>query len=166
MGHGMQKMSGDLIQHWGKGTAILSPVNTAPNKTTVLSRQYRNHGGEVLFDPQLYYPKDGADKLKLYDYWPDAGVSISDSSMHQRICRDILVINEQISSKAIIIPGVEMDIDGFEYGLTWIGDSAHYFRDHTAKPLLATVCLYTEVLRSQNAIETLVEMLSAVGVYG
>lgn len=59
-----------------------------------------------------------------------------------------------------------MDIDGFEYGLTWIADSAHYYRDHTEKPLYATVCLFTEVLRSQTAIEELVDMLSAVDVDG
>lgn len=69
-------------------------------------------------------------------------------------------------AETIIIPGVEMDIDAFDYGITWLSDSAHYFRDHTSNALLATVCLYTEVLRSNQAIEELVDRLCNIDVDG
>lgn len=166
MGHGMQKMCNDLIQYWGEGTVVFSPVNTERRKLKDLSAQYHKSGGEVLFDPQLYYPHDGADKLQMYDYWPDSNVSITDSVTHKRICRDILAINQEMATEAIIIPGVEMDIDAFEYGVTWLTDSTHYFRDHSEKLLLGTACLYTEVLRSNQAVEHLVERLTKIDVDG
>lgn len=166
MGHGMQEMCNDLIRHWGEGTVIFSPVNTERTKLKSLSARYHKSGGSVLFDPQLYYPHDGAVKLQQYDYWPGNNMSITDSATHRSICRDIFVINEEIDSEAIIIPGVEMDISAFEYGLTWLTDSAHYFRDHTDKELLATVCLYTEVLRSSQTIEELVDRLAQIDVDG
>lgn len=166
MGHGMQQMCVSLIQHWGEGTVIFSPVNIGATKLKNLAKQYRKSGGQVLFDPQLYYPHDGADKLKQYDYWPDANTTITETITHQRICRDILAINTEMETESIILPGVEMDIDSFEYGITWLTDSAHYFRDHTNKPLLATVCLYTEVLRSSHAIEELLGRLTQIDVDG
>ena len=155
-----------LIRHWGEGTVIFSPVNTPRTKLKNLAAQYRTSGGQVLFDPQLYYPHDGADKLKLYDYWPDSNTTITDTATHQRICRDILAINEEMVTESVILPGVEMDIDAFDYGITWLTDSAHYFREHTDKPLLATVCLYTEVLRSGLAVEELVDRLAQIDVDG
>lgn len=166
MGHGMQQMCALLIRHWGEGTVIFSPVNTPRTKLKNLAAQYRTSGGQVLFDPQLYYPHDGADKLKLYDYWPDSNTTITDTATHQRICRDILAINEEMVTESVILPGVEMDIDAFDYGITWLTDSAHYFREHTDKPLLATVCLYTEVLRSGLAVEELVDRLAQIDVDG
>ena len=166
MGHGMQSMCNDLIRHWGDGTVIFSPVNTKRSKLASLSKQYHKSGGTVLFDPQLYYPHDGADNLQLYDYWPDYNMSITDSAIHRKICRDIFTINQEIGSESIIIPGVEMDIDAFEYGLTWLSDSACYFRGHTDKSLLATVCLYTEVLRSSQTVEDLVDRLAQIDVDG
>ena len=162
----MQQMCALLIRHWGEGTVIFSPVNTPRTKLKNLAAQYRTSGGQVLFDPQLYYPHDGADKLKLYDYWPDSNTTITDTATHQRICRDILAINEEMVTESVILPGVEMDIDAFDYGITWLTDSAHYFREHTDKPLLATVCLYTEVLRSGLAVEELVDRLAQIDVDG
>ncbi len=166
MGHGMQQVCTDLLRYWGEGTVIFSPVNTAHNKLPGLAKTYRSCGGEVVFDPQLYYPKDGADKLLQYDYWPETGMSITDSPTHQAICRDVLAINEEIESGTIIVPGVEMDVDAFDYGLTWMRDSSFYFRDHSNKKLWGTLCLYTEVLRSQQTIEELVDAISTIPVDG
>ena len=166
MGHGMQSMCEKLFKYWGTGTAILSPVNLERKKLADLARRYHAANGKVLFDPQLYYPKDGADKLQRYDYWPGANMSITDSLTHQNICRDILEINQETGADGIILPGIEMDIDQFEYGLTWISDSTHYFRDHIDKELYATICLYTEVLRSQQAVEDLVNALDKLDVDG
>ena len=166
MGHGMQQMCDSLINYWGEGTVIFSPVNIERTKLKSLATKYRVSGGQVLFDPQLYYPHDGADKLKEYDYWPDSNATITDTATHQRICRDILAINAEMETASIILPGVEMDIDAFDYGITWLTDSTHYFRNHTDKPLLATVCLYTEVLRSSHAIEELVDRLVQIDVDG
>lgn len=166
MGHGMEKMCLDLLSDWGNGTVIFSPVNVRRDKLKQLSQKYRNAGGKVLFDPQMYYPKDGADKLKQYDYWPSETVTISDYLVKRNICSEIYKINTEVDAEMIILPGQEMDKDTFSSGIEWHRASAEYFRDHTEKPIIATLCLYTEVLRSSDTIEQLVALLANLDVDG
>ena len=71
LGHGMQAMAQELIKLWGKGSVIISPVNLQQNKLSTFARKIQSAGGEVLFDPQLFYPKEGHTKLQAYDYWPE-----------------------------------------------------------------------------------------------
>lgn len=70
LGHGMQGLSQELIKCWGKGTAIISPVNMPQAKLAPYAKKIHSIGGEVLFDPQMFYPKEGHLKLQAYDYWP------------------------------------------------------------------------------------------------
>lgn len=123
-------------------------------------------GGQVLFDPQMFYPKEGHLKLQAYDYWPTQGVSITSGDGHAAINRELLRINNLINSTDIILPGIEMAEEQFVYGLNWMNSSALYFAQKTDKPLLATLCLYPETIRNTAAIEALVEQLKAVPVSG
>lgn len=166
MGHGMKGLAEELIKSWGCGTAIISPVNMEQSKIAAFAKKINASGGEVLFDPQMFYPKEGHDKLRKYDYWPQEGVSVSTDTGYLTINQGLLRINNEINSSAIILPGKEMKEDGFAYGIAWICNSAAYFRKKTSKPLLATVCLYPETIRNPEAIENLVESLRSVDVDG
>jgi len=57
MGHAMQQLCLDLFNEWKHGTIVLSPMNIAPNRITAFSARVKKAGGNVLFDPQLYYPR-------------------------------------------------------------------------------------------------------------
>ncbi len=166
MGYGMQSLCTEIITKWKSGTVILSPVNIGPNKIMPFSKQIRDAGGSVLFDPQMFYPKEGHVKLKEYDYWPLDGVSISDSASCQSICRELLRINTSIASPAIILPSIEMDESKFEYALTRMQTYIDFFASKTKKPLYATLCLYSETIRNSQAIEALVEYLRPLSVSG
>ena len=167
MGHGMQKMCADLLDLWGNGTVILSPVNIAQNKLETLANSYHRKNGHVLFDPQLYYPRDGADKLTAYDYWPSSFSTISDNNTLTESCRSILQINEMIQSEAVIVPGEEItSTQQLANKLIWIKKAVEYFRAHSHKKLYCTLCLFTEIIRSENAIEELLTCLDEIDVDG
>ena len=166
LGHGMQSLAQELIKSWGKGTVIISPVNLPQNKVVNFSKKIQNVGGEVLFDPQMFYPKEGNIKLQEYDYWPAHDVSIISDDEYININRELLRINNMINSSEIILPGIEMAEDMFLYSIEWINKSVSYFSEKTKKPLLATLCLYPETIRNSLAIEKLVEQLKSVNVSG
>lgn len=166
LGHGMQALAQELIKSWGNGNVIISPVNLQQDKLVAFSKKIQAAGGQVLFDPQMFYPKEGHLKLQAYDYWPTQGVSITSGDGHAAINRELLRINNLINSTDIILPGIEMSEEQFVYGLNWMSSSASYFAQKTDKPLLATLCLYPETIRNAAAIEVLVEQLKAVPVSG
>ncbi len=166
MGHGMKKMSQELIKVWGHGNVIISPVNLQQDKVNAFSKKIQEVGGGVLFDPQMFYPKEGHTKLQAYDYWPAEGVSVTSSDGYLNINKELLRINLQIDSKKIIMPGIEMREDQFLYGLEWAKNSAEYFSQKTDKPLLATLCLYPETIRNSTSIEFLVEKIKSLPVSG
>ncbi|MBR2929302.1 MAG: hypothetical protein IKC24_09140 [Oscillospiraceae bacterium] len=166
LGHGMQAMAQELIKSWGKGTVIISPVNLQQDKLVVFSKKIHTVGGQVLFDPQMFYPKQGHIKLQAYDYWPAEGVSITAENGYKAINQELLRINNAINSAKVILPGIEMKEDQFAYSINWITNSAEYFSQKTDKPLLATLCLYPETIRNSLAIETLIEQLKNIPVEG
>lgn len=166
LGHGMQALSEELIKSWGNGTAIISPVNMPQDKIASFAKKIHAIGGDVLFDPQMFYPKEGHIKLQAYSYWPNEGRSITSTDTHASINREILRINNCIEASQIILPGIEMKEDSFESNLEWLGSSIAYFSKKTDKELLATVCLYPETIRNSSAIETLTEALKLLPVAG
>ena len=166
LGHGMQALAQELIKSWGNGNVIISPVNLQQDKLVAFSKKIQAAGGQVLFDPQMFYPKEGHLKLQAYDYWPAQGVSITSGDGHAAINRELLKINNLINSTDVILPGIEMAEEQFTYGLNWMNSSASYFSQKTDKPLLATLCLYPETIRNAAAIEALVEQLKAIPVSG
>lgn len=166
MGHGMQAMALELIKTWGKGSVIISPVNLPQDKLVSFSRKIQAAGGQVLFDPQMFYPKEGHIKLQAYDYWPVQGATISSDNERKRINQELLRINNAINTSDVILPGIEMREDQFQYVIHWMNESAIYFSQKTTKPLLATLCLYPETIRNSFAIEGLVDDLKKVPVSG
>ncbi len=169
MGHGMQAISQELVGAWGGGSVIVSPVNfKQPNNESVrsLARKISSQGGDILFDPQMFYPKEGHTKLQAYDYWPGEGVSISSEEGHSKVNRELLRINNDIASSEIILPGIEMNEMQLPYGLDWMNQSAEYFGERTPKPLLATLCLYPETIRNVSVVEELAEKLRRIPVHG
>lgn len=166
LGHGMKALAQELIKNWGSGKVIISPVNLCQDKLVPFAKKIKSCGGEVLFDPQMFYPKEGHIKLQAYDYWLPDGASITSESVYTSVNRELLKVNNEIDSAYIILPGIEMKENQFAYGLNWMNKSAVYFSQKTDKPLLATLCLYPETIRNPVAIEALVEQLKTMPVDG
>ena len=166
MGHGMQALALELIKLWGKGSCIISPVNMRQEKLLGYSKKIHALGGDVLFDPQMFYPKEGHIKLQQYDYWPQEGVSVTSEDGNETINREILKINNIINSSQVILPGIEMKEDQVKYNLDWISATSDYFREKTQKPIIATLCLYPETIRNVAFLEFLTEAIKTIDVQG
>ena len=169
MGHGMQKFSKELIKSWGGGKVIISPSNFLhPGLDSVkkYADSIKKIGGEVLFDPQMFYPKNGHEKLKEYDYWIDDNISITSEKGYTKIFQEILRINNEIDALEIILPGIDMNESNISYGVKWLLESSMYFKGKSEKILLGTVCLYSETIRNKDSVELLVEKLLSVNVDG
>lgn len=166
MGHGMKSLAQEMIGLWGKGKVIISPVNFSQNQLVDFATKIQKCGGTVLFDPQMFYPKEGHYKLHSYDYWPNEGSSITSDSENQSINTELLRINNEINSPSIILPGKEINEKDFEYAFVWMQKSIDFFRNKSDKKILATLCLFSETVRDSNAIEVLVDRLSELDVDG
>ena len=166
MGHGMKELSRKMILDWGKGNVILSPVNMKQDKLVVFSKAIQSVGGDVLFDPQMFFPKEGNEKLKEYDYWPKAGVTLPSDMDMSIINRELLRINILIGSKAIITPSVETEETKLNRTICIMNDSVNYFHSKTDKEVYATLCLCSETIRNSQTIEDLVDALRNVPAEG
>lgn len=166
MGHGMQSMAIELIKKWNKGTLILSPVNIAPDKILGYSERVRNVGGNILFDPQMFYPKEGHIKLQKYDYWPTDNASIGTEQTIKSIVRELVKINVSLCTEKIILPSIEMNDIKLKYGYDFICSCTEYVRQTSSKEILATICLYPEMIRSQETLEIIIENLKTLPVNG
>ena len=166
MGHGMQKMCEELINKWGKGTVILSPVNMACDKLESYSKKIHNLGGEVLFDPQLFFPKGANDKLKLYEYWPDENATFSTKTTLEITNEEIFKINDVINSQKIILPSIQLNESNIDKIMQQMIESTVYFREKTNKKILATIALYPESIRSETFVESLINTVSSLDVDG
>lgn len=166
MGYGMQSMAEEIISKWKHGTIILSPVNISTEKIYSFTKKIQKLGGTILFDPQMFYPREGHFRLKQYDYWPLEGVSISDTNSSDVICKELLRLNNGLNSSAVILPSIEMNEEKFEYSLAHMDKYANFFAKKSNKPIYATLCLYSETIRNSQAIEFLVERLKHFPVTG
>lgn len=164
MGHGMQNISKSLVKLWGGGDIVLSPVNMEQSKTLIYAQSIRELNGKILFDPQLFSPRNGHAKLQQYDYWPQG--TISDSSILNFINRKLLKLNIDLGCDKIILPGGSIDESNFTKIYSQIIKSADYFRIETDKKLLATICLKSGAVRNLQFIEEIIEPLKKIDVDG
>ena len=104
MGHGMQSVSKELIKEEGQGTVIISPMNIKPTSLKKFSGDIIKLGGEILFDPQLYYPRKFQRNLTLYEYWPQGNFTALESGDFEQVVSKIADINYSIDAKTMILP--------------------------------------------------------------
>lgn len=166
MGHGMQSLAVELLTEWGGGSIILSPVNIEPSRVVSFSEKIKKANGAVLFDPQIFYPKEGSLKLQKYNYWPRDGVSIVSDEEYKNINIELLRLNNEIGTKEIILPADQINEESFPHAVEWIKASAEFFRRKSSKRILATLCVYPETVRNADSIEQIVEILKDIDVDG
>lgn len=166
MGHGMQSLACDLVRDWGGGTVILSPVNIRENRVVQYAKSLESVGGSVLFDPQLFFPKDPRDQLAEYSYWPKDGTTTLTGDSSTVMFEELLRINNRLQTKWCILPCPQMREQDFDYCMNLLSNGAEYFHRHHRDRLLATACIYPEVLRSDSSVERLYSGLSRLDVDG
>ena len=161
MGHGMQTMSVELIKNWGEGTVILSPVNIKPNRISAFSKQITSNGGQVLLDPQMYYPEKYHKNLEEHNYW-----LLKDDS--DNLIKELWSLNKELKSSKMILPSYTID----KFSEDWVQFQKNNVvtakEIGITKPLYLTVALEKELMKNTLELEKIVlfiEKMDIEGVY-
>lgn len=168
MGHGMQSVSQELIKEEGSGTVVISPMNIKPTSLNKFSKEIQKIGGEVLFDPQLYYPRKFQKNLSLYEYWPQGDFTALEGGDFDQVIAGIVDINCSIGTKSMILPAITATrIDHLWDKVQRICiDKSNTYAPGLTK--IHTVALASNVLEDEEQIEAIVayaEEWDVDGVY-
>jgi hypothetical protein len=159
-GHAMMEHCRTLIRDWGGGTVILSPRDLTPEQVLRLSREINGlPAGRVLVDPQFFLPHADHERLCSHDYWPS---EYSTNTFWGGTGLALLIdrlyhLNQAVESSAFIVPGMlaaTIDDDWLEYQRATIEEARRAVSD---RPVLSTVALSADAIRSQDQIHELLE---------
>ena len=167
MGHGMQKMCKELLSYWGgKSAIIISPLNIAPGSLIRFSNEIKKLNGKVLFDPQLYFPRECHKNVSRYDYWPRDDIT----SLEAGDCDDLILslasLNKNINAECFILPSsIERKVDS-RWGAVQkaVIDSARKFS--SGMELLQTIAITGDVLLDESQVESIVQFAEQWDVEG
>jgi hypothetical protein len=117
MGHNTENLVGanDLDLFEG---LILSPVNR--DEQTLINNiiSFRKIGKyDIIFDPQLYFPKSNRGKLPEYRYFPSDfdSKNIYDSKWWENVVKDLAVCSKNLAVDAVASPVIQPKIWNLEY---------------------------------------------------
>jgi len=168
LGYGMMDLSRQLIQRWGGGTVVLSPRDLTPKQMLGLSAQLIDLKGRLLIDPQFYLPRADHERLNSHDYWPNGYDTKGFSNANrERMLNKLSAINREAGADAIIVPGER----AVEVNDLWINSQNAMLaaaRNATDQPLIVTICLSSEAIRSSDQVNLIVEQAEtqhAAGYY-
>lgn len=160
LGYGMMEHSRHLLRAWSGGTVILSPRDLEPQQVLQLSADIRGiKKAGVIFDPQFYLPHADHERLRRHDYWPeqyDTGTFWSGNGLENLV--DCLArLNTQLGCRSFILPGLlaeTIDDDWLARQEAILGAAK---RGTHGLPLLATLAIGADALRSQSQVHDLLE---------
>jgi len=167
-GYGMMKLCNEFLENWGETTVILSPRDLEPNTLLKFSKKLNKQGGKVILDPQFYLPRADHKRLISHAYWPPEYETqgFNEHGYHEMIA-NLAEYNHQFGSTEFIIPGERADtVDDL-----WLDSQEKLFqevRNSTDLPVLMTICLSAEAMRSSEQISSvmsLAERLRPDGYY-
>jgi hypothetical protein len=154
-GWGMKEHTNTLLKKWNGGTVILSPRDIEQDKLVEYSNEFKKNKGTILFDPQLYNPRASHDRLTNYDYWPaDYSTNVlTDQRSLSSLLKKIKNINDSIDTESFILPGLycsKAKDDWFTIQKMIINEACRIEPD---KNKLATICLSSDTMRSEEQLE-------------
>ena len=168
MGHGMQGLSEELLASWGGATLIMSPVNIKPKSVTTFSRKIKKLKGNLLIDPQLYYPRKYQKTLSQYAYWPKNDITGLEEGECDNVITALAQLNRTAETSSMILPSsIEQMVDRrWNAKQKSIIESA---KKHAPDlKLLHTIALASNVIMSETQVEEIissVEQWDVNGVY-
>jgi hypothetical protein len=165
-GWGMMKHCRVLCEEWGGTTVILSPRDLEPQQITRIAEDIEERGGDVLLDPQFYLPRADHSRLVSHQYWPedyDTAAFADDGS--QAMLEKLAILNWELGTSRFVVPGkrAESVDDAWLQSQRTLVQSA---RASTDQPLLCTLCLSSEAVRSMDQISLVMSLAEEMQVYG
>lgn len=169
IGYGMKAMAQELVARWGGTTAILSPRDLEPKSLKDTADVIQKAGGAVLLDPQCYAHDADHPRLKKHTFWKKyretATVNFSDGGAAE-IMRPLLDLNDELGTSHFIVPGqLASDV-----GPEWFAFHESFLEAARAatmhRPLLATIALGADAMKSEDQIESIIDRSSHWDVDG
>jgi hypothetical protein len=166
MGHGMQSLSLEILESLPGTTLILSPVNIKPQNLPVFANRYKKAGGKIMFDPQLYFPRDSHKTLCLYDYWPCENITTAEQDGFRNQIQILKKINADLETDYFILPSSHcksIDKNWIERTKKSvdIGQSLNLSKD-----VFQTLSLGKTVLSEEQSVEIILSAFEQWEIYG
>lgn len=166
MGHGMQSLGLDLLDEWGAGTLILSPLNISQDKIINFSKIVHKKKGNVLLDPQLYYPRKNHKKLTQYSYWPKENITSLENGECDMLLKDLTELNKKLNSSSFILPSFTVNVINNRWNSfqKCIIEKARKYDNSFS--LLHTLALSASVIKDNEQIDDIIAYISKWDVDG
>lgn len=166
-GNGFRSLSGRLSRAVEGATYVLSPRDLSEPSQIEFSKQLRNSGNSVLFDPQLYAPRSDKPNFKSYRYWP-RDCATGDEGALFSLLDDLAGLNRSLCSRGFILPGFKIDhVDRDPDSRTArILERTAAEAKQYGLPRYMTLCLCQNVLHDEVQVDRLVSLADKWDVEG
>jgi len=167
-GWGMMEISRALCDACGGINTILSPRDLNDGQLFNLSSQLVDLGGEVLLDPQFYLPRADHHRLTAHAYWPnDYDTAGFNGGRKREMMEPLLELNTRLGTAHFIVPGERAEtVDDYWLESQW--SLLNVAKEITNRPLMMTICLSGEAVRSNKQISLIMgqaEQMDVLGYY-
>jgi hypothetical protein len=160
LGYGMGQLADELTRRWQLTTSILSPRDLDDAALVSWAQRLNRATGSVLLDPQFYMARADHERLTSHLYWPQ-GYDSDDFYQHgglESMVTNLLELNMRLNAAQMVLPGSMAQPVTDE----WIARQkatlsiAHRLVQGRL-PLVVTLCLSSEALRSDEQVHRVLE---------
>lgn len=167
-GHGMMKMSRELIQKWGGGVVIFSPRDLKYKQMSKFHSELQAYNGDIVIDPQFYMPRANHERLIAHDFWPqDYQTVLFDVNEIQRMLRVLKDdYNDPFESLFFILPGHYTSVinkDWYDFNSIIVNEA---IRMRVHDQIYITLCFSNELLQSEEELHLALEYIESWDVDG
>lgn len=169
MGHGMIKMTEELLKDWNGGNVILNPRVLTKEQLINSSENFKKYGANILFDPHCYVPRSDKPILNSQEYWFKDNYTTNAYTDSEKIKNNIKILkkyNDEIHTDAYIFPSMicsKADDIWFEIQNNWINVCNEIMCD---KKRYATLCISSKILQDEIQLEKIISEVEKWDVDG
>jgi hypothetical protein len=153
--------------------AIISPVNYSESDVvSQISLVREKPNFEMIFDPQMYYPKSKSDQLRLWDYFPNCADTnnIQSDQWWRRVVDKIALTCSRINPTAACSPAFAAKTYTNEYFKAVIHVGNYFvntFSGTKIKPIQTVVCGISDLSTSKRVLEiaSIISQTKAMSIY-
>lgn len=135
MGHDTENLVGEMDLQYFKGI-VLSPLNRKPHELKSHISSFRDKGDfDIVFDPQLYFPRTSRSKIREHPYFPSDFETANYTSIEwwKNLNSKLLEYVSTLNVDTLISPVVAPRICTDEYYHTCIEVNNHIYSQKTSK---------------------------------
>ncbi len=163
-GHGMMAHALELVKEWGGGGVILSPRDLEDGKLRTIGPKIAKLGGEVLVDPQCFVRDADHHRLTGHEYWKvykaHSTADLTTGTAARELLTSLAALNKAAGAAQMILPGLlasAVTEEWFAFHGRMVSEGVAMLG---AKNVLATIALSEGAVRTEDAVEAIVERVA------